>query len=463
MGYGERIRQGRKRLGLTQRQLARRLGATDGYISHLEKGLRVPSWEFAVGLARVLELSEEQTRTFLDDIEMARLERARRRSDSRARAVGAGPAALEGRPASPTLRLLDLGDGQVVSLSSESPVRCVAIAETETLVGGSADGLIRFWGLDGELRHTLPGHEGPVAAIAVSPDGRTAASGGEDGLLRIWRAVEGAERCTVPGESSVTALAFSRDGQIVAAGYADGAVRSWEVASGAERRSLATHGGAVRALAFAPDGQLLASGNGGVALWNREGQAMRVLRGLGAGVRALAFSHDGALLAGGSEDQDQARVWEVPDGREVYELAVSGAGVVAVGFSSDDDTLMTVSDDGQAAVWNTATGSWERSVYLALTPLESAALSPAGTTVLASGRALATDSRARGADLEADPSFRAAYRDLLAAYASPNLRDAVVQALRGFAQAAEASHAAAGRAAAASTSSPGMASGPDRG
>ena len=46
---------------------------------------------------------------------------------------------------------------------------------------------MRVWDLEaGAALHALPGHDGSVAAVAVSADGRRAVSGGDDGTVRVW-------------------------------------------------------------------------------------------------------------------------------------------------------------------------------------------------------------------------------------------------------------------------------------
>jgi WD40 repeat protein len=70
---------------------------------------------------------------------------------------------------------------------------------------------------------TLPGHQGPVFALAFTKDGRTLASAG------------GVEA-------------------------RPGAAKLWDVATGKERANLAGHRLGVRDLAFSPDAKLLATG-----------------------------------------------------------------------------------------------------------------------------------------------------------------------------------------------------------
>lgn len=87
MRYGQWIRRERKRQGLTQRELGQKIGATDGYISHLEKELKVPSPQLALDLAQALGFSPQEQREFLEAVDAVRLERSRRRIRTRGAAI----------------------------------------------------------------------------------------------------------------------------------------------------------------------------------------------------------------------------------------------------------------------------------------------------------------------------------------------------------------------------------------
>ena len=54
---GERIRRRRKEIGWTQKELAQRTGTSYKYIGHVETGIKFPSLEMLILLARELEVS----------------------------------------------------------------------------------------------------------------------------------------------------------------------------------------------------------------------------------------------------------------------------------------------------------------------------------------------------------------------------------------------------------------------
>ena len=63
----------------------------------------------------------------------------------------------------------------------------------------------------------LHGHDGPVCAAAIAPDGATAASASVDGTVKLWHLASGRQLCTLPlPEASACAVSYSSSGRLLA-------------------------------------------------------------------------------------------------------------------------------------------------------------------------------------------------------------------------------------------------------
>jgi WD40 repeat protein len=107
--------------------------------------------------------------------------------------------------------------------------------------------------------------------LAFSPDSRILAMADcRSRCVRLWDVEEAAERPPLPGaEGAVLAVAISPDGGTIAAADYQGSVHTWRLDTGRLDPTSLVHSG-VQTLAFAPDGRTLATGgfDGTVHLWD---------------------------------------------------------------------------------------------------------------------------------------------------------------------------------------------------
>lgn len=262
------------------------------------------------------------------------------------------------------------------------PVRAIVITDDgRTAITGSFDAKAIIWSLEtGEAREVLLFHNNQVDAVASLPDGRFA-SAGADGLIAIWESGKSAPVSVLEGHTGpVAALAVSPDGASLASASWDGSVRLWPL-SGGEPLVLEGHRGNVNAVAFLSDGTLASAGHdAAIILWPPERGATPARADMPVPLSALVATADDRLFAGGVD----GKVREVDrDGAIRGEIAVSIGPVTALAASADGGYIAASSVRGGITLLDAGSLTPVRILGAGGVPVWSLAFSSDGRTLLA--------------------------------------------------------------------------------
>lgn len=225
---------------------------------------------------------------------------------------------------------------------------------------------------------TLCGHQGPITAVAISPDARLVATSAERAGASIprselaetmlWDAASGHLAGVLRWHRKpVVALAFSPDSQWLATGGQDHSISLWDVerglwdsVMGVHEHVLHGHDAAVSAVSFASNGEMLASAgeDGTVRFWDTtRWQPTRVLSTDRTGAGRIAFSPCGQYIAAAWASRGPVIVWNTATGEKHLELrlwSTEETGDHGVCFSPDGKRLAVLGDQ-QVRIWELST------------------------------------------------------------------------------------------------------------
>ncbi|MGE0034439.1 MAG: c-type cytochrome [Xanthobacteraceae bacterium] len=297
------------------------------------------------------------------------------------------------------------------------PVRALAISpDGRTALSGSFDTSAIRWSLErNAAMQVLRFHNGAVNAVALLPDGRLVTSG-EDARIAIWMPGAAQPARVLEGHTApVVALAVSPDGRMLASASWDRTARLWSL-DGGDVRVLEGHGDNVNGVAFTPDGRavLTAGYDATLRVWPLTGGGAPAVVALPAALNSVAVAPDGEIAAGGA---DGALYLRAPDGADRARVEVAQMPLIAVAVSPDGRLIAAAGIRGSVAIVERPTRKLVRTLVGPGLPVWSAAFFPDSRTLLTGG----TDRMIRRWDaVTGEPigdTIMGAPKDPLAAYA----------------------------------------------
>lgn len=267
------------------------------------------------------------------------------------------------------------------------------------LFTAGADGEARIWdATTGGLLAVL-NHGSPLNTLAVSPDGQRLATGAADGTVKVWPLATRGEPLTFTGhDSACRGVVFSPSGEEIVS-CAGSAIR-WNSVTGAELDTFSVEGAIIASADYSPDGMVIATagwsdgkfGQDALSLWSAaDGSLIRqvwarppvsfTVDGLTVlsrdelwdwqtGTVVANFSGPTAFLRAGDLSADGTRiamsrfgsvvVFDVQSAQPVLHLSELEGLIPAVSFSPDGTRIVAGDSSQRAALWDAATGTFER-------------------------------------------------------------------------------------------------------
>ncbi|MCB0099250.1 MAG: WD40 repeat domain-containing protein, partial [Caldilineaceae bacterium] len=254
--------------------------------------------------------------------------------------------------------------------------------DSRLLASASHDGTLRIWQVEPDAQLYVLDGQGPLLAVAFSPDGTQLAGGGYSSKVYVWDALQGQILCTFIGHTDeVNAVSFHPNGRTLASAGSDGHIYLWEIRSGGVHPTSRLRESPILkplqmlaplqkspiwSLAFSPDGKLLAGGmeTGEIAVWDTvDYRVMRAFHGHRRTVRALIFGSQSRILySGNGGGASEIRLWDIVHNEQIDGIPQDET-TWSLALTSDGQTLANGCENGTVHLWDVADPTRVRCIF----------------------------------------------------------------------------------------------------
>ena len=235
------------------------------------------------------------------------------------------------------------------------------------LATGSYDGLARIWTETGELKTTLNKHKGPIFSLKWNQTGDCLLSGSVDKTAIIWDAATGEVKQQFEYHTAPTLDVDWKDDTTFATCSTDRLIYVCELGKKNFVRKFEGHEDEVNAIKWDPSGNLLASCSDDYTakIWSiKQDKCLHDLVEHEKEIYTIKWSPTGTgsrnpgrslILASASFDAS-IKLWDVEQGRCLYNLTKHTDPVYSVAFSPSGEYLASGSFDRCLHIWSVRDG-----------------------------------------------------------------------------------------------------------
>ncbi|MBY0585772.1 WD40 repeat domain-containing protein [bacterium] len=236
-------------------------------------------------------------------------------------------------------------------------------ADGKQLVSGSFDRSLRRWDVasKAELQSIIP-HSDMVLAISIRPDGKQILSGGRDRLAKLWNIGPIEPARTIGPLPVASSIVVSPDEKMILALGGDGIVRIFSPETGECLGERTAHQGAIKGIAWSADRATIftVGDDGQLKAWNSTTGEQAGILPIGAGSAGpIAALSDGSALVN-ADPSGNRTAWRLPFGSK---RALAGSTADVTHLARSGSRLVSFDADASIHVHDIATGNEERVIY----------------------------------------------------------------------------------------------------